>query len=870
MKRKLHLLSFAIILLSFPGYSQIWTVANQIDMQYVQRPNINNNRLIIPDKYTMFKADTLGLLLMLKSAPPEFTEAARHGEKNILELPYPDGSIQKFRIANSPIIEAPFPMANIGMYTLTAQGIDDPYAYARLDWTPECGFHGMILSPNGNIFIDPYARYDKLHYISYYRSDYTSNKEYKCLGVQEIGQTQKENILSGATAGSCRGATLYTYKLAVSCTGEYAQAVTGKNQTIQPTRTEVLSHIVTTVNRVTGVYETELSVRLNLIANDSVLIYTDTLTDPYTGNNDANILISESRTNIPTVIGSANYDIGHTFSTGAGGLATKGQVCVNNFKAAGVTGQPNPTGDPFDIDFVAHEMGHQFGANHTFNNGTQGSCGGGNRNATTAVEPGGGTSIMAYAGICLSQDIQPHSDPYFHTISYDEIITYIETGNGKNCKVSTNTGNTPPQILSIQNNGVHIPKNTPFARTATAIDPDGDAVTYDWQQFDVGATATNWNSITTTNPIFRNRVPKISNERTFPDIRIILAGYPPNPISAMDSLKGEVRPNQSRTIKFRLVVRDGKGGVATGGSGCDMGFGLPDSIVVDGAAGPFLVTVPNGGESWMGGIIDTVKWDTANTYRGSSVNCDSVKILLSTDGGSTYPTTILASTPNDGLQAITIPNFGTDKTKCRIRVQAKGNIFFDISNSDFTITHNPMPVNFLWFNARLNGKDGLLEWSTVDEINNKGYEIYRSIGKPDNFKQIGFVTGLNNKLEHVYSFADPSIPLNTIVYYQLKQIDINGEYKKTDIRLIRTGNTIKAAWAILPNPAKDKILIVGGNTSDKITLQLMSVDGKKMIEKNWDGYGNNLYIDVNNLPKGIYMAKIIVGDNTYYQKLVKE
>ena len=222
---------------------------------------------------------------------------------------------------------------------------------------------------------------------------------------------------------------------------------------------QTLAKIVTTVNRVNGVYENEVSVSLVLVATETNVIFTKAATDPFTGNDDAYTLIDESQHIIDSAIGTANYDIGHTFSTGGGGLADVGVVCNTGSKAEGITGSSIPTGDGYDIDYVAHEMGHEFGANHTFNSVTD-NCGGGNRNASTAYEPGSGTTIMGYAGICGTDDIQPNSDPFFHAISFDEISNYLQSG--ATCKTITATGNTLPQITAMNNNGISIPAKYAF------------------------------------------------------------------------------------------------------------------------------------------------------------------------------------------------------------------------------------------------------------------------------------------------------------------------------------------------------------------------------------------------------------------------
>ncbi|MBN8674001.1 MAG: T9SS type A sorting domain-containing protein [Chitinophagales bacterium] len=643
----------------------------------------SGQRVVIPQKFRTATADVQALKNFLWSLPSENAILYRRAQTPVIQLPMPDGSVARFHIWESSIqepgLQAKFP----NIRTFAGQGIDDPYASIRLDFSPDAGFHGQILSDvKGRVFIDPYARGDVNNYISYFASDYGSRAPFNC----EV--TVIAEALPRVAAGPCRGTQLYTYRLAVANTNEYAAAVGGT--------TDALLHaaIVTAVNRVVGVYEKEVAIRLVLVANNDLIEFTTAEPDPFNGNNSAGTLINESQTQITNIIGSGNYDIGHTFSTGAGGLAGLGVVCNNTNKARGVTGLSNPVGDVFYIDFVAHEMGHQFRGNHSFN-GQIGNCSGANRNGGTAYEPGSGTTIQAYAGICGSDDIQPNSDPFFHTISFDEISNFVTTGGGAGCAVITPTGNGIPVITAMDNAGVSIPPSTPFTLTGSATDPDSDPLTYSWEQWDLGPQGA-WNSgaTSTTAPNFKSRQPKTTGSRTFPDMAVILAGFPANPAATMGGLKGETLPTVARVMKFRLTVRDNRaagGGVTTGGDGCGT-FSPVFQVNVVGTT-PFAVTVPNGGESWAGGTSQTITWNVAGTDQ-APINVANVRILLSTDGGLTYPTVLAASTPNDGSESLNIP--GPATTTARVKVEAIGNIFFDISNANFTIT---APVSSFSFNS---------------------------------------------------------------------------------------------------------------------------------------------------------------------------
>ena len=645
---------------------------------------VTGQRVIVPEKYRTVSLDMQAMKTFLWALPAERNILSNRNATPVIELPMPDGKMAKFHVWESSIqepgLEAKFP----DMKTFAGQGIDDPYATIRFDYTPS-GFHAQVLTINGSYYIDPYAREELNKYISYFRTDFRKAGTFLC----EVPDNPSTNNL--IIEAACRGPQLKTYRLAVACTGEYAQApgiATGSNPAI------LHAAILTTVNRVVGVYEKEVSVRMILVANNNLVEFLDASTDPFNGNNNPNILINESQVVIDANIGTANYDIGHTFSTGGGGVAQLNSPCGSG-KARGITGSSNPTGDAYDIDFVAHEMGHQFGGNHTFN-GQVGNCSGGNRNGSTAYEPGSGTTIQAYAGICGSDNLQPNSDPFFHAISFDEISNFVTTGGGNSCGTTAATGNNIPVIDPLPNNGLSIPANTPFTLTGSAIDPDGDAISYNWEQWDLGPQGA-WNSgaTSTTAPNFKSRVPKTTGSRTFPDIAVILAGFPASPAATMGGLKGETLPGVARVMKFRLTVRDnraGGGGLASSGNG-----GCQNSAVYQintvSTSGPFAVTAPNGGETYFGGSSQTITWNVVGTDL-APINVANVKISLSTDGGLTYPTVINNSTPNDGSEILTIP--AVVSTTARIKVEAVGNIFFDISNANFIINAAP---NGFTFNA---------------------------------------------------------------------------------------------------------------------------------------------------------------------------
>ncbi|MFT7343738.1 MAG: subtilisin-like proprotein convertase family protein [Lentimonas sp.] len=569
-----------------------------------------------------------------------------------IDIPNPDGTFITFKVLRNTTMSQGLMDKFPEIITLDGIATTGSGDLAKIDVTPH-GFHAMVYGPNNSTyFVDPTYKNKNTSHISYYKSDFETTKVFNCSTETEDLFKDDKNI-PVKIYGTCE---LRTYRLALSATGEYSDFHGGTKALAQAAQ-------VTTMNRVNGVYEKDMAITLTIIPNNNLIVYTDGTTDPFSNGN-AMAMLDENINNTNSVIGIANYDIGHVFGTNSGGVAGLGVVCTTG-KARGVTGSGFPVGDPFDIDYVAHEMGHQFGANHTQNN----SC---NRNGGTAMEPGSASTIMGYAGIC-SPNVQSNSDDHFHGVNLSEISTFIQ-GTG-NCAVKTSLSNNAPAI-SGTNANISIPKSTPFALTCYAIDPDGDVLTYNWEQMNNQVSTQPPVATATGGPSFRSFSSSTDSTRYFPRLSAQANNGP---------FTWERLPSVARTMNFRVSVRDN----ARGGGCADF---TDVTVTTVANAGPFVVLYPTAtGITWTGLTSETVTWDAANTT-AAPINATNVDIYLSTDNGSTYPTLLIANTPNDGAEQLTVPN--TPASQARIMVISSQGTFFDISNNPFEIVNSTFDYFF--------------------------------------------------------------------------------------------------------------------------------------------------------------------------------
>ncbi|MCF2873914.1 DUF5011 domain-containing protein [Tenacibaculum sp. Cn5-1] len=671
----IKLLPFFLLFLTTVTYSQNKIFWNKIDV--VKRTSDNNEE-------SFYHLNIEGFKKHLK----ETLNKNKRKSNIIISFPNVKGDILYYKINEYNIMHPKLAAKYPKIKSYKGINIKNPLDKVYFSISPK-GLQSMTLLDGAkDIFITPVKK-KKSVYRVYHRK---GNKEsFECKTVDKLNKKIEKNETHGRNAND---GILRTYRAAVSVTGEYTDYHGG-------TRALAMAAINATMTRVNAVFEKDFNVRMQLIANNDRLIYLDRNTDPYAW--DYN---SDLQDTLTAEIGENNYDIGHLLTAGGnnGNAGCIGCVCEDGRKGSGYSSHNNPEGDNFDIDYVSHEIGHQFGANHTWSH--RGSEGRG-----VHMEPGTGSTIMGYAGIGGNANVQLHSDPYFHAASIRQVTNVVK---GTMCQVDVNTGNNIPVVNAGGN--YTIPKGTPFVLTGEANDADvGDILTYCWEQIDDNRGGSTYPSPTRTRGVaFRSYEPTIENKRYFPNLSTIKEGK--------ISWKWEALANVSRSYNFRLTVRDNRG---TNNSD-------DAEIRVNDAAGPFVVNYPNSENiTWNVGSFEIIEWDVAGTD-GNGINEANVDILLSTDGGNTYPIELATGVANDGRARIIVPDVIGNNN--RVMIKAANNVFFDISNKDFSIEPAVIcvaskPTNFNVSNIQ--GTSAIINW---DEIGGAIFRVrYRSVATGDSF-----------------------------------------------------------------------------------------------------------------------------------------
>ncbi len=652
MKSKTFILSCLLMAIQGFGQQNYWA---RIQDNKVNRDDLSP-RWTNPAVFSLYRLDLEKIKGDLKKAPQRFSA----DESLVIKFPDADGNIRDYIVQEASVMEPKLQAEFPEMRAYTGWQKSHPENTIRFSVTPSTGISVMYFDNWEVSYLDSYTK-DLSSFIIYKRKDLPKNDRlFECHVESELDQLKNNGSTNKAPLVS--DGQFRTYRLALSATGEYTAFQGG-------TVSQAMAAMVTTMNRVNGIYEKTISSTMVMVGNNSQLIYTNASTDPFSNGNPG-AMINENQTNTNNIIGSANYDIGHVFGTNSGGLAGLGVICVTSSKARGVTGSGAPVGDPFDIDYVAHEIGHQFGANHTFRAATS-SCQG-NANNSTAYEPGSGSTIMAYAGICgTNNNVQNNSDAYFHAASVIEMYNVLQRSS--DCASKTSNNNSVPTADAGAD--YVIPNGTAFVLTGTGTDPNGDALTYLWEQYDNTNNTQPPVSTATVGPVYRSRTPLSSPSRYLPLLSSVVAN---NLVP-----KWEVTPGVARTLNFSLLVNDNK---ATGNQAAR------DAMVVTVTGdGPFTVTSQaNSGTNYPGNTSIPVTWNVAGTNTGS-INTQNVSIILSKDGGLTFSTVLAASVPNNGSANVTLPN--ENVSSARIMVKALNNIYYALNSSAFSITQNALSTS---------------------------------------------------------------------------------------------------------------------------------------------------------------------------------
>jgi hypothetical protein len=770
---------------------------------------------------TWFTLDTLQLATRLAQAPPE----NRPTEAVVLELPYPDGTLHQFAVTQVPVLAPALAARYPRLLAYAGHAVEEPTTTVRLEWAPT-GLHAQVLLQTSslNVQADPATP-------GRYQSRAEALPEFSCRALPVPGQLEQRPTGGTPPAPPAPyGSQLRTMRLALSATGEYVQKLGGG------TVAGTLASMVTLVNSLNAVYERELSLRLQLVNNTDQLIYLDAATDPFTSTTPSDLL-EKNRTLVSSVLGAGNYDLGHVLgyiSGGYSGVAYVGVTCNSTYKSGGAS-----TGSSASLmaAVTTHEIGHQLGSNHTFN-GDKGNCGSGNRSADLAFEPGAGNTIMSYDSRCSPDNVGSGIN-YFHAGSLSAIMSRLAS-----CGTVAATGNQPPSV-SVPTTTFVIPKGTPFSLAGSGTDPNNDALLYSWEELDRGDATGLEGAATDVSgpPLFRSFAPVASPERTFPRL--------PNLLNNTASV-GEILPQVPRALNFRLTARDSRGGVA----GANLALTVAD-------AGPFAVTAPTAAFTAKPGSPYTLTWSVLGTDQ-APVNCTAVQIRFSADGGLTFPTVLLANTPNSGSATVYLPNLKT--TQGRFKIQALNNVFFAVNNANI-ILDGPLPVELTTFTAEVRTRSAFLTWITASEINNQGFAVEVS---PDgtSFRQIGWVRGNGSSSgPSSYQFTDEALPTYGVplVYYRLRQQDADGTASFSAVQALKVpASSEQATLQVWPNPSHGSITVDGLAPSQPV--QVLDVTGRVLLTASTPPTGP-LQLD---LPRGLAPGVYLVRSGSQVRRLVVE
>ena len=873
-----------------------WKKINPKDISSVEKNKVEKNS----EEMLLFQLDEVGMKNTLTKINNKSSQ-----ESVEINIPNSDGTLERYTVQESsnfaPELQSKYP--EIRSYK--GIGITDKTATAYFSYSPQ-GMQTMVIrADEDSEFIESYSKTKAVYKLITSKNRSNSNMPVACSTEDVALNSELQNKTNKVKAND---KVFRTYRLALSCNAEYTNYYGG-------TVANALAGMNASMTRINGILGKDLAVKFEIIANNEVLIYLDPLTDPYsdsaTGSDNANGATwnLELQNNLTATIGNAAYDVGHLLSaTGGGGNAgCIGCICTNPTipnpygKGSGwsAPSNNNPEGPNFDINVVAHEMGHQLGGNHTFSHKVEG------RGAN--IEPGSGSTIMGYAGVVSPStlNIQANSDDYFSVNSVQQIQSNLTS---KTCSTNTPIVNSPPII----NAGLDytIPKGTAFILKGSGSDPNGDAISYTWEEADNAVTSIDANSICyptkVDGPLFRSLKPSSSPIRYMPALKDVLA----NTLTT----KWESVSDIERTLSFFLTGRDNAAVGSSQNNSDDM------NVNVSGTVGPFAVTSQNTDNiGWNQGGSQTITW----SVNGSQAlpGAANVNIKLSTDGGLTFPTTLASNTPNDGSETITVPNITA--TNCRLLIEPTDNIFYAVNSKVFAVGYSvTSQCNTYTFSTPVAIPDGSTTYTTrtitVPSTSSTIVDVNVGISVQHPFMsdvQIEIVspqattvvlqknscgTNLNlnyddsgnainctsTSLQNLIPFQPLSVfngqdPANT---WTLKFRDISGGGAGTlnsasitictkTYTALATNNLNLSNFVLYPNPSKGQFNIQFSSQSENdVTIFVHDLLGRKVFENKYNKTSSafNEDIQLKNVTSGVYLLTVVDGDRKEEKKIMIE
>ncbi len=672
----LYLIFTVFLGLSGIHAQQFWSLASDYPIGHV--PISNNNVRFVMDLDVDAFQNTL-----TPSKGINFIEGKYQLE---MVLPNEWGNEEVFELNYAAVLSADLQATFPKIRTFVGRSKERPDVHIRLSHTP-IGINAWIRYPNGESrFLQPLGG-QKNRYLSYERSVETTLEKFQC--ATSLANNWRDKSFSNTDRKSSikiNSGVIKTFRLAISTTGGYTSFWGDNDPTNGTNKEDAYAAVVSTINRVNEIFETELGIHLELVTGID-LIFPNVDTDPY--NDDLN---SEVQKVLDDEFGAENYDIGHLFAYttngGNGNAGTVGSLCQNGikgraFSAHSFQGTVNDPflNDHFDIDYVTHEMGHQFGAYHTFSHE--------NEFEGFNSEPGSGSTIMGYAGIVGFDNVQSHSDPYFHFNSIHNINEYIDLNS---CYLSSTNENQMPTVSAERD--YTLPIGTAYELKATGGDPDGDTLYYCWEQLDSGQVdVSNFGPYNHSGAQVRSLPPSIRPIRIVPQMDAVLEGN----LTIENPQTGgqwETVSLVDRIMTWGVTARDRY--PTSAGAGGRMAFDIKVVKIIS-DAGPFKVSSQNEeGILWEAGSKQTLTWEVAQTDQ-APINTKFVSVFLSTDGGDTFKIPLLSSTPNDGVELITVPG-GITSDQVRIKIVPDNSIYFAVNSSNIEISPAPFVLTFDRYN----------------------------------------------------------------------------------------------------------------------------------------------------------------------------